>query len=209
MVLALCIHETCQAAVRHCQTSALWDKANHKEKDRLMVLLIRYVNVFGVKNSECLELSISEVSWQILQFNLALVLLCVSLYYTFSKFRKEFQIGTFAFSKRAVYCFYHHYYLTDYYLKLLLILVAVIIFPSLSCLLWIMVLFELILHLVTVLILSHCCPSSQRNPSCIPLYVSPLRQIYDFWLHKINLKWNTLILIAFGKMKMTKLPILL
>lgn len=35
------------------------------KKDRLMVLLIRSVNVCGIKNSECLELSIREVSWQI------------------------------------------------------------------------------------------------------------------------------------------------
>lgn len=40
--------------------------ANHKEKDRLMVLLIRSLNVCGIKNSVRLKLSIREVSWQIL-----------------------------------------------------------------------------------------------------------------------------------------------
>lgn len=58
-----------------------------------MVLLIRAVTVCGIKNSERLELSIREASWQILQSLTLPECWCVSVYTwpaTFPKFRKKF-----------------------------------------------------------------------------------------------------------------------
>lgn len=65
-----------------------------------MVLLIRSLNVCGIKNSVRLKLSIREVSWQILrEFNLVLVLVHVSLYlaHYFPQVQIKFQIRTYLF----------------------------------------------------------------------------------------------------------------